>query len=393
MHAESIFIIMIIGLTMTCMVVCDVFRLYPCQEGGVQMQKKQTVTKKNGEGKDSTTKESRKVLNSTVEDSSAKIIFEDPILCSQFLRGYTMIPLLKDVQPEDIEDVTERYVHMFTEERNSDVVKKVHVKNYDTPFYLISLIEHKSQIGYNSVMQILRYMVYIWEDYEKNQEMQHSGISKTKGFKYPPVLPIIYYSGRAEWTAAVRLADRIYLSEILSEYIPDFRCILVQVKDYDNKQLQQKNDEFSLIMMLNKMHEIADFARWKEEVNLQYLEEIIKETPQYLLGPISQVTKCLLLNINVPIEEAESVADRIKERDMAGLFDHFEKYDVQATRAEARAEGVEVGKKEAREENIAKTIRLLKKHAHTKEEMIVDLIEEYNFSEFEANEKLNLYWK
>lgn len=49
---------------------------------------------------------------------SGKIIFEDPILCSQFLRGYTQIPLLKDVQPEDIEDVTERYVHMFTEERS-----------------------------------------------------------------------------------------------------------------------------------------------------------------------------------------------------------------------------------------------------------------------------------
>ena len=66
--------------------------------------------------------------NSKPEDSSGKIIFEDPILCSQFLRGYTQIPLLQDVQPEDIEDVTERYVHMFTEERNSDVVKKVKIK-------------------------------------------------------------------------------------------------------------------------------------------------------------------------------------------------------------------------------------------------------------------------
>lgn len=29
---------------------------------------------------------------------------------------------------EDIEDVTSRYVHFFTEERNSDVVKRVHIK-------------------------------------------------------------------------------------------------------------------------------------------------------------------------------------------------------------------------------------------------------------------------
>lgn len=91
-------------------------------------------------------------------------------MCSQFLHGYVNIPLLKDVQPEDIEDVSKQYIHMFTEERNSDVVKKVQLKGNETAFYLISLIEHKSQVDYNVIMQILRYMVYIWEDYEKEQE-------------------------------------------------------------------------------------------------------------------------------------------------------------------------------------------------------------------------------
>ena len=55
--------------------------------------------------------------------------------------------MLKDVKPEDIEDVTERYVHLFTEERNSDIVKKVNLK--DNSFYLISLIEHKPDVDYN----------------------------------------------------------------------------------------------------------------------------------------------------------------------------------------------------------------------------------------------------
>ena len=108
-----------------------------------------------------------KLHSSKVKDSSSKIIFEDPVLCSQFLKGYVDIPILKDVQPEDIEDVTERFVHMFTEERNSDIVKKVRTKINDESFFLISLIEHKSVVDYNVVMQILRYMVFIWEDYEK----------------------------------------------------------------------------------------------------------------------------------------------------------------------------------------------------------------------------------
>ena len=116
--------------------------------------------------------------NSQIRDSSAKIIFDDPILCAQFLRDYVDIPLLRNVQPEDIEDETERFVHMFTEERDSDVVKKIRIKEEKTPFYIVSLIEHKSYVDYNVTMQIFRYMAFIWEDYEKEQERMRHGIRR-----------------------------------------------------------------------------------------------------------------------------------------------------------------------------------------------------------------------
>lgn len=48
----------------------------------------------------------------------------------------------------------------------------------DPPFYLISLIEHKTQVEYNVCMQIFRYILYIWEDYEKEMEKKHKGISR-----------------------------------------------------------------------------------------------------------------------------------------------------------------------------------------------------------------------
>lgn len=52
------------------------------------------------------------IKNSKTHDNGAKLIFEDPILCAQFLRGYTNIDILKDVQPEDIEDISERFLPM-----------------------------------------------------------------------------------------------------------------------------------------------------------------------------------------------------------------------------------------------------------------------------------------
>ncbi len=62
------------------------------------------------------------------QDSGSKLIFGNAELCSQFLRNYMNMPVLKNVRPEDIEDVTERYLPMFTEERNSDTVKRIKIE-------------------------------------------------------------------------------------------------------------------------------------------------------------------------------------------------------------------------------------------------------------------------
>ena len=82
------------------------------------------------------------IINSQLSDNSAKIIFEDPILCAQFLRNYLGMSIMKDLRPEDIEDVTSRFVPLIGEERNSDIVKRVNVPD-KIPFFFISLIEHK----------------------------------------------------------------------------------------------------------------------------------------------------------------------------------------------------------------------------------------------------------
>lgn len=75
------------------------------------------------------------VLNSHVRDSGGKTIFDNPILYAQFLRDYVNLPYLKNVQPEDIEDVSAQYVPLFAEERNSDRVKRVHIAGGSTPFF------------------------------------------------------------------------------------------------------------------------------------------------------------------------------------------------------------------------------------------------------------------
>ncbi|MBD5496114.1 MAG: Rpn family recombination-promoting nuclease/putative transposase [Lachnospiraceae bacterium] len=324
---------------------------------------------------------SQEFTNEKVKDSSSKIIFKDPILCAQFLRGYVDIPILKSVKPEGIEDVTERYVHMFAEERNSDVVKKVHIEMNETPFFLVSLIEHKSNVDYNVVMQILRYMVFIWEDYEKEMERQHRGISKTKSFKYPPILPVIFYDGADNWAAAAELHERILFSDMFAKYIPDYQCILVQLKDYSNAELLMKKEELSIVMLIDKLKSALDYAELNKEIGNEYLTEITAETPEYLLSIIAQVVEILLVKLNVPIEELEAFTMRIKERKMGELLAHFQGWDVQAIRKESREEGIE------------KLVKAMNVVIDSKEAVAQQLVAQYELTEEEAAEKVEMYWQ
>ena len=343
--------------------------------------------------------EDEKISNSQIRDSSAKWIFGDPILCAQFLDGYVDIPMLKNIKPEDIEDVSNRYVHMFTEERNSDVVKRIHVRDengQELPFFLISLIEHKNQVDYNVTMQILRYMVYIWEEYEKEMEKKHPGISRTKGFRYPPILPVIFYDGVKNWTAATQLKDRIFLSDTLLKYIPDFDCILVQLRDYSNAELMKRKNELSFVMMFEKLQSAYDFNELEAEVDATYIQEALEYSPVYLIGVIAHMAEIFLAKLNVPQEEIDVFVGQIKERNMAELFANFKAYDVQATRAEARkeghADGVIDGQKQEREEGIKKLVKSAKELGANKEQAIQQLMKQYELSDSDALEKVKQYW-
>lgn len=88
------------------------------------------------------------------KDVSNRNILKDPVLCSQFLKDYVDGELFKDLRPEDIEDVSEKYQAYLGVAFETDTVKKICMREKEdaAPLYLISLVEHKSQVDYNVSM-------------------------------------------------------------------------------------------------------------------------------------------------------------------------------------------------------------------------------------------------
>lgn len=343
-------------------------------------------------------------------DLNSKTIFHDPLLCCQFLKDNLNMELLKDIEPEDIEDITERFRTYMGTEFDADTVKKIWIRMDGTqmPMYMISLIEHKSRVDYNVAMQILRYMVCIWNDYEKEMNRQKEGISRNKSFRYPPILPIVYYEGAAKWTADLHLKDRIMMNEFFENLIPDFTYRLIRVHDYSNEELLSREDEMSLLMLINKVQKAEDF---KEFLNLprEKVEQIITDAPERIIEIIASTIWALCMKMNVSEEEAKQCVDKVKERRMGYLFENMEKMDIQEERrktAEAqqrlkreRQEKQIIQKKldalqqENAEASVRTIISLCMEFGRTKEEAVQKLIDKASLNKEQAETAIKRYWK
>ena len=89
-------------------------------------------------------------------------------------------------------------------EFEADTIKKIRIHDENgkkNEFFLISLIEHKTEVDYNVSVQLLKYMVCIWAEYEKQFGTDYKNQVKTKAFRYPPILPVVYHEGSDTWTA------------------------------------------------------------------------------------------------------------------------------------------------------------------------------------------------
>lgn len=73
--------------------------------------------------------------NYKAQDQGAKVIFCNSELMAQLLRDYIPLPELKEIKAEDIEDVSERFIPLNQEGRDSDVIKRVNLP--DMPIFVI----------------------------------------------------------------------------------------------------------------------------------------------------------------------------------------------------------------------------------------------------------------
>lgn len=150
------------------------------------------------------------------------------------------------------------------------------------------LFEHKSQSDPLTVLQLLSYIVRIWEKRVRD------------GLPLCPVVPLVVYHGEAGWTAARSMAELIPTPAGLAEYQIRFQPLLLDLSRLDDDQIAGEP-------LLRNTLRLLKYSRSKQLVDK--LGEIIRlighSLPEGLFEDWIQAIGIFVMTVNKDIDQQQ----------------------------------------------------------------------------------------
>ncbi|KLO24218.1 Rpn family recombination-promoting nuclease/putative transposase [Marinitoga sp. 1155] len=273
-------------------------------------------------------------------DQLFKEMFQDKDMIIEFINLF--LPSLKkfNITPDKITIEKTKFTDLNYGDKESDILFKINYDNND--LYLFLLLEHQSSIDYLMQFRILEYMVRIWRNYINRHK------SKNKGFKLPPIIPVVFYNGKRKWTAEIWYMEKIQNWQLFDIYTPRFKYELIDLSQIDRKRLIDIKNALGLLLSIDK----TDKKNIKEA--FQEIEKAFRGLPknekkkftEYLnkfLMVLSQKNRIENIEINIESGEEEF-----------RMFENFVKA-IDESLKESFEKGIEKGKFEG-EKTIAKSL-------------------------------------
>ena len=123
-----------------------------------------------------------------------------------------------------LEPRKDSFIDPELEQQFVDLLYAVRLKTGE-PVFVYTLFEHKSYAEPHMALDMLRYMVRIWDQERRNGSMVLT-----------PVIPIVLYHGRRPWRAAVDFGELFVGPDALRTYRPAFTYELTDLAHSDEEE-------------------------------------------------------------------------------------------------------------------------------------------------------------
>ncbi|WP_159429748.1 Rpn family recombination-promoting nuclease/putative transposase [Halarsenatibacter silvermanii] len=244
---------------------------------------------------------------------------------------------LDTIKSEDTSYVDERFDRF-----SSDRVFSVELEGGQKA-YVAYLFEHKSKMERDTIYQLLKYYMAIWDD-----KMNEDG-------DIPLIIPILFYHGREDWTAPTKLSELIMgETDWAEEIIPEFECYLYTLEDLV---------EVMPGMTVPKLRfyiEVLSIVREKGEIFLELFDEFLKNVSEYVERSGEDDFYYSVYLYVLQDKDAEEEIDSAKVIDIARKYEPEGRDRVKTLadelKEEAKQEGFEEGKEKGRREELIDTL-------------------------------------
>jgi predicted transposase/invertase (TIGR01784 family) len=240
--------------------------------------------------------------------------FKEKETAVSMLKGYLPEDIKKKLDFKSLKISTDSFIDKRLKNYFADLLYEIKLKSSQKSALIYILFEHKYWPDWWVCLQLLKYMVRIWELFLK----------QNKDAKYLPVIfPLVLYHGKPKWEISQNFLSLFEDPTGFEPYIPDFSFNLQDVSHMPDEDIQGS----SLLRMIlttfkyihspeirNKLWDI--FKLFLELENKNNISEYLEALVTYLVNSPGKLTE----------EELQGPVNRLIEEGGANMETIFEKW-------------------------------------------------------------------
>jgi predicted transposase/invertase (TIGR01784 family) len=225
-----------------------------------------------------------------IHDKFFRSTFANLEVSQNFLKESLPESILKTIDLNNLELQNGTHVSKELEETRSDLLFRTTINQKEGYLYL--LFEHKSYLDKNVGLQLLTYLVNIWNQKVKNEKANH----------IPVIIPMVIYHGKRNWELGNALDTMILdydgLSDDIKKGIPNFSYHVYDLNRFPDEVIVlgslyyvtlsilknvNRHDEQALLEALKRVGTALNAMNEKQtateyfETCLRYVYEIVPE--------------------------------------------------------------------------------------------------------------------
>ena len=261
----------------------------------------------------------------TPYDAAYKRLFSHREMVRHLLTGFVPGDLASELDLETLERWPDSHVSEDLRQRHQDRVWRV--RRRGQWLYALVLLEFQASVDRSMAVRILAYTGLLYEDLLLDGAFD----------PLPPVLPIVLYHGREQWTAPEEVAELCApAGELLAPYQPSQRYFLLATRGYTESPLPPGRNLVSALIRLQTSRR-ADEA----EAAVVALDEWLSEPrSEGLRRAFTEWIRRVLLPARSSWGEVPVLEDL---REVRGMIPGQEQTWVEMAREDAEAEGLARG--------------------------------------------------